>query len=89
MTAELRAINATPAVGPYREMWAAIVHVDNGEALLAMEVDGKFLPIIGRSWEEMEAWIKNIKPFLDANDGEDISLRCYRTYDFVDWIRKS
>lgn len=89
LAAEIRYLNATDDSGPYREMWAAIVHVDNSEGLLSLQINDEFVPVVGRTRAEMDAWMPIIKPYTDSHPGEDISLRRYREYDFVEWIRKT
>lgn len=86
---------ATVEPGPFEELWVAIVHLDNSEALLTWQADGPggvphFLPVAGRTREEIDIWLHGIAPHIkNGLAGEDISLRCYRNYDFVEWIRKS
>lgn len=87
----------TPALdpGPFEELWVAIVHLNNSEALLTWRVEGEggtphFLPVAARTRKEMDIWLRGIAPHIENGmEGEDISLRRYRTYEFVEWIRKS
>jgi hypothetical protein len=77
------------------DVWVAVVHHDNDETFLAWQVDlqdglgMRYMQVIGRTEAEIEAWLDFLQVPLAETAGEDISIRCYGSPEFVKWARKS
>lgn len=86
--------------GTLDELYMCIAHRDNSEAVLLWTLrrrasDGKEYTTLQPIIASTETGIRALVNVIKAGDGyeqlagEDISIRHYRTYEFVDWMRKS